>query len=224
MNEKIVENIDRYLRKEMSADESIRFEQGALNDNDLRREIELTYIIKKGIIDRQRKLHQIKHWERKGRNRTVILAAVASVAAMFVGGIFVLQPELHLLTENTATSVEELGTENVFEKNEQTIHHVKNSIEKRNDYEIIAVIDSLEQNRIISPLNDISENRLFMNYKMTKEENLILNNDSYELHWRKICSLIKVGKVEEAKKSLLRFVNIDGKYKSTADSLLQTLK
>ena len=92
------------------------------------------------------------------------------------------------------------------------------------DYEIIAVGDSLEQNRIISSINDISGNRLLTNSTMPKKDIQTLENDSYELHWYKICSLIKIGRTEEAKVYLLNFITINGKYKNTADSLLQTLK
>lgn len=218
----MAERIDRYLRREMSAEESVRFEQEALNDNDLRKEIELTYIIRKGIIDRQRKLYKVRHWEYRRRNRTAIFVAAVSFAAMLVGGILVLQLRQGSLQNKSKSAGDVYVVGSVLEKNGQTMYNVKGCIETKNDYEVIAIVDSLEKNRMIPTLNDISDNRQFMNNNITKAE--IIDNDSYELHWRKICSLIKIGKINEARMALQNFISIEGKYKDTADSLLQTLK
>ena len=224
MDERISERIDRYLRKEMSADESVRFEQDTLDNRDLRKEIELTCIIKRGIINRHQKLRRIRYWERKRRNRFTLFTVATSAVAILIVGFFVLHPRQQLPFENTGTSTEKTHAKNTFEKNEQNIQYVKESIEERNDYEIIAVVDSLEQNRIISSINDISGNKLLTNSTMPQKDIQTLDNDSYELHWYKICSLIKIGRTEEAKVCLLNFITINGKYKNTADSLLQTLK
>lgn len=65
MDERIFDLIDKYLRKEMSPEESLNFEQDALNNPELRKEIELTYRIKRSLTDRQQKLHKTTQWERK---------------------------------------------------------------------------------------------------------------------------------------------------------------
>ena len=51
MDERNYELIDRYLRKEMSPEESLNFEQEALNNPELRKEVELTYRIKRSLTD-----------------------------------------------------------------------------------------------------------------------------------------------------------------------------
>ena len=65
MEEKHFELIDKYLRKEMSPEESLNFEQEALNNPELRKEIELTYRIKRSLTDRKQKLYKTAQWERK---------------------------------------------------------------------------------------------------------------------------------------------------------------
>ena len=49
MDERYNELIDKYLRKEMSPEEILRFKQDALSCHELRKEIELTYRIKRNI-------------------------------------------------------------------------------------------------------------------------------------------------------------------------------
>ncbi len=53
MDEKYLELIDKYLRNEMPPKEKLNFEQEALNNPELRKEIELTYRIKRSLTDRK---------------------------------------------------------------------------------------------------------------------------------------------------------------------------
>ena len=100
MDERNYELIDKYLRKEMSPEESLNFEQEALNNPELRKEIELTYRIKRSLTDRKQKLHKTAQWERKKKYSIVRYAtAITSVAAMLVVGFFLTKPVI----ENAAS-------------------------------------------------------------------------------------------------------------------------
>lgn len=49
MDERINDKIDRYLRKEMSSEETLLFEQEILNDEELRKEVEVSILIRKSL-------------------------------------------------------------------------------------------------------------------------------------------------------------------------------
>lgn len=100
MDERYNELIDKYLRKEMSPEESLRFKQDALSCHELRKEIELTYRIKRNIINRQEKLSKIVQWERKKKIMVTSVTAIFSIAAMLVIGFFITKPVLDVKDMN----------------------------------------------------------------------------------------------------------------------------
>lgn len=100
MNEKYLELIDKYLRNEMSPKEKLNFEQEALNNLGLRKEIELTYRIKRSLTDRKQKLHKTAQWERKKKYRIACYAVIMSVAAMLIVGHFMARPVIESAPDN----------------------------------------------------------------------------------------------------------------------------
>ena len=65
----------------------------------------------------------------------------------------------------------------------------------------------------------------FLNVRKTDEkmdENQ-LQMKAYELYWLKICSLIRMGKKDEAIALLKDFIKIKGTYQEQADSLLSEM-
>lgn len=215
------ELIDKCLRKEMSAEECLNFEQEALNNHELRKEIELTYRIKRSLTDRQRKLYKTAHWENKKKYKLAIFAAVTSIAAMLVVGSFLTKsmPEasfnsnpIGLATVNTTHELKEMD--------DGTIDVVKKSLAEGKEEVVIAEVTRLEEQNVIPSLNDVSGGRFVMSHTLKTEDADILSKDAYELHWLKIKSLITIGKKEEALELLKSFVKIEGKYKTAADSIL----
>ena len=93
MDEILHYQIDSYVRNAMTQDERLAFEQEALDDENLRREIALTLLIKKLLGDRKRKLMMIKGWEAKRRARVVKAVSVASIAAVTLLAIAVIRPD-----------------------------------------------------------------------------------------------------------------------------------
>ena len=218
------EHIDRYLRKEMSAEESLLFEQEALNNPDLRREIELTYRIKRRLIDRQQKLFRTAHWERKRRMKHVCFATITSVAAMLVVGFFLNRPMTGTSEKSELLASANISTsQGMKEMGEEAVVSVKRSISQGKEEVAIAEVTKLEKQNVIPTLNEVSDGRFIMNHSLESADADALSKDAYELHWLRIKSLITIGKTEQAEALLRRFVLVEGKYKVAADSLLREM-
>ena len=86
MDERINDKIDRYLRKEMSSEETLLFEQEILNDEELRKEVEVSILIRKSLAGRAEKLRTMNRWKNRRKNRIIKSSFVVSIAAIFVVG------------------------------------------------------------------------------------------------------------------------------------------
>lgn len=226
MDEKYFEMIDKYLRKEMSPTDSLNFEQGVLNNLELRKEVELTYRIKRRLTDRQQKLYKTSHWESKREFKIASFVTISSIAAMILVGFFITRPALDITPADgdLIASVSVETTDELKEISETAIATVKKSISKGMEEEAIAEVTRLEEQNVIPTLNEVSCGRYVMSHSLKSEDADILSKDAYELHWLKIQSLITIGKKTEAIEQLKPFVTIEGKYKATADSLLNSMK
>ena len=226
MDEFYTERIDRYLRGEMSREERLLFEQEALNTPELRKEIELSYLIKRSLIDRKNKLHITSQWEKKKRNRVINFAMISSIAAVLVVGFLFLRPSgdtVISVNNDFVSSVEDDNQEQFSVTSRQAVAQVKKSISEGKEEEAVATINQLESGKIIPTVGNISEMNLMSHTKGTDDKSTFAQ-DVYELHWIKICSLIKIGRKDEAKKALDSFVLLEGIYQEKADSLLKILK
>lgn len=224
MDDRLNDLIDKYLRNEMSAEERLLFEQDALNDPDLRSEIELTYLIKSRLSDRKRKLKRTAHWERKRKARFASVSTFATVAAGLAVFFFVTNtiwktnPESELVAMSGGDTVENMGS-----ACEETIISVKKSMSEGKEELAIAKITGLEDQRVIPTLKEISDEQYMMNYSSENIDAKALKDYAYELHWLKIQSLISAGKKSEALELLKSFVRLEGKFKAPADSLFNRL-
>lgn len=226
MDERNFELIDKYLRKEMTPEERLNFELEALNNPELRRETELTDRIKRSLADRQRKLHKTARCEIKKKYKIVGIASVASIAMILAIWFFFSKPTQNTnvkneLTESTATVN---SPETLKKKSEETIVTVKKYISEGKAEAAIAEVTKLEDENIIPTLSDVSAGKFVVSQPMETEDADVLSKDAYELHWLKIQSLIAIGKKEEAIQLLMSFIQIEGKYKATADSILLKMK
>lgn len=226
MDEKNLDRIDRYLRKEMSPEESLNFEQEALNDSELLEEVDLSYRVKRSLADRQQKLYVISKWANRQRNRIIQFSSIISIAAMLLIGLFIWFPlEEGQKDEPLLAVVDDASDESIQIESKQIIRSVKKSIEEGEEEKAIEKVEQLEQMRVLPTLDAVSAGGVIVGNLLANERNdtLTLYEDAYELHWLKICALVKMGKKEEVKEKLASFILIEGKYKQKADSLLQTL-
>ena len=226
MDERNFELIDKYLRREMTPEERLNFEQEALNNPELRRETELTYRIKRSLADRQQKLHRTAHCEIKKKYKIAGAATTASIAAVLAVGFFLTKPAqiTEVNSEIIAANTSVNAPETLKKKSEEAIVTVKKSISEGKEEVAIAEVTKLEDENIIPTLSDVSAGKFVVSQPMEVEDADVLSKDAYELHWLKIRSLIAIGKREEAIQLLMSFVQIEGIHKAAADSLLQKMK
>ncbi len=226
MDERNFELIDKYLRREMTPEERLNFEQEALNNPELRRETELTYRIKRSLADRQQKLHRTAHCEIKKKYKIAGAATAASIAAVLAVGFFLTKPAqiTEVNSEIIAANTSVNAPETLKKKSEEAIVTVKKSISEGKEEVAIAEVTKLEDENIIPTLSDVSAGKFVVSQPMEVEDADVLSKDAYELHWLKIRSLIAIGKKEEAIQLLMSFVQIEGIHKAAADSLLQKMK
>ena len=223
MDERIQDRIDRYLRKEMSQEENINFEQEALNNDELRKDLGLSLLVRKSLASRQQKLNLTNRWKHRGKTRLMSIVLITSIAALLVIGVVVLKPT------NSSTLNKEMVAQNkasetlaTIEKQEKVAETMKNVRNKTNDKEIVETIEELEKQNDIPTISDVSDAQ-YMSSKQQKESNedINLNIKVYELYWMKIRSLLRMGRKEEALTLLKQFVLLEGSHKVQADSILK---
>ena len=219
MDEKIMDRIDRYFRKEMSPEECLEFEQEMLNDESLRQDVEFVYRLRKGLASRQQKLECVSKWRHKNRRFAVYVISVSSLAAVLICGVFIMRPKAD--REQVMLAKKETPLVKKEETDGNAVTKVKKAMAKGENEKAVETVDVLERNKVIPTLDEISAGRFVMNHTLENEKSDSLSDEAYELHWLRICSLVKMGMIDEAIESLKIFVHIKGQYKEQADSLLQ---
>jgi len=225
-DEKIQDRIDRYLRKEMTPEESLNFEQDTLNNDELRKELGLTLLVRKSLASRQLKLDMTAYWKKQRKVRIVNVVTITSIAALFAIGFVLLKPN------GSATPAEGMIAQNdakempsVKEKQKRVAEVMKNVRKNNDDKEIVETIEELEKQNDIPSISQVSEKQ-YMSSLQYGEDNGVRNLkvEVYELYWMKIRSLLRMGKKDEAFVLLKQFVNLEGVHKTQADSLLKELE
>lgn len=225
MDEKLHYQIDSYVRNEMTQDERLAFEQEALNDENLRREIALTMLIKKLLGDRKRKLMMIKGWKAKKRARVIKAVSVASIAAVAMLAIAVIRPDdAPVLSHEVVAQQPKPAPTSDMEKQKKVSEAMTKVRQKGNDKEVVDMVDDLENGKDIPSVIEMQAAK-FLNVKKSDEnmDEHQLQMKAYELYWLKICSLIRMGKKDEAIALLKDFIKIKGTYQEQADSLLSEM-
>lgn len=225
MDEKLHYQIDSYVRNEMTQDERLAFEQEALNDENLRREIALTMLIKKLLGDRKRKLMMIKGWKAKKWARVIKAVSVASIAAVAMLAIAVIRPDdAPVLSHEVVAQQPKPAPTSDVEKQKKVSEAMTKVRQKGNDKEVVDMVDDLENGKDIPSVIEMQAAK-FLNVKTTDEnmDEHQLQMKAYELYWLKICSLIRMGKKDEAIALLKDFIKIKGTYQEQADSLLSEM-
>lgn len=209
----------------MTQDERLAFEQEALNDENLRREIALTMLIKKLLGDRKRKLMMIKGWKAKKRARVIKAVSVASIAAVAMLAIAVIRPDdAPVLSHEVVAQQPKPAPTSDMEKQKKVSEAMTKVRQKGNDKEVVDMVDDLENGKDIPSVIEMQAAK-FLNVKATDEnmDEHQLQMKAYELYWLKICSLIRMGKKDEAIALLKDFIKIKGTYQEQADSLLSEM-
>lgn len=224
MDERINDKIDRYLRKEMLSEETLLFEQEILNDEELRKEVEVSLLIRKSLAARADKLRIMNRWRNRRKNRIIKSSFIVSTAALFVIGFFLFKPMATSTDSHRMVAVQTKSKSEHLDISRNEVNRVKEKVrDAKNDKEVVEAVDELDNRSDIPFISmDISGN--YMSHETTDtEEERNLKLDIYELQWKKITSLIRMGKNKEAVSLLKHFVTIQGKLQEQADSILDEL-
>lgn len=110
MREEYQDIIDRYLRGEMTPQETEDFEKKASADAELREQLEFTRLAVSAIGSRESKMRKIKQWESedKGKMRYWISGIAAAMVILIAGGTY------SILMRNNQVQEPVRGNENVF--------------------------------------------------------------------------------------------------------------
>lgn len=247
MKEEILDKIDRYLRKEMTSEETAAFEQELQQDASLREEVELTKDIIGRLKDRQEKLEQMKKWDREyaeyrdevavaepGRtnaatayeaamprsgkkNRTIVWIASIGIAACLIAGVFMIRPSYDCSIINNEINSPIVGSY----RGTFFTHEIQDLITQGKNEQALVLIDSLEENYRKEAMQYHEEDTL------TEEESYGLHTNAlamYELEWLRIKALIGDKQYEKAFKVLGKYRLQEGDYQEKADSLWNELK
>lgn len=220
MEENDISMIDKYLRGELEEHERLELEQRAINDEQFRGELKLTYQIKLQLADRQRKLRKTNEWRHRKRNKSVRVGLFVSIAATLLIGYFVLVPK-ESSTDGYKETVMTAALPNSDVKNVAQAETVTEKVRaKDNDSErIVASDDPQEHEHAIPQIGGISESRTMSAMTDTQKQDTSADG----LNWHKINFLLSTGKTEEALILLHNSTFIEGRYKAQADSLLRIL-
>lgn len=224
MDERINDKIDRYLRKEMSSEETLLFEQEILNDEDLRKEVEVSFLIRKSLAGRVEKLRIMNRWRNRRKDRIIKSSFIVSIVALFVIAFFLFKPTATSTDSHRMVAVQTKSKSEHLEIPRNEVNRVKEKVRyAKNDKEVVEAVGELDKSSDIPSISmDFSGN--YMSHKTTDTEERNLKLDIYELQWKKITSLVRMGKNKEAVSLLKHFVTIQGKYQEQADSILDKLK
>ena len=226
MDERIQDRIDRYLRKEMSPDESLNFEQEALNNDELRKELGLCLLVRKSLASREQKLNLTNRWKHRGKARIASIVTITSIAALLVIGFIILKPTNSTVpTKEMIAQNKDKKAPSFKEKQEKVTEAMKTVRYKTDDKDIVETIEKLEEQNDIPTISEVSDSQ-YMSSKQQDEnvEDINLRIEVYELHWMKIRSLLRMGKKEEGLALLRQFVTLEGNHKAQADSLLKEIE
>lgn len=247
MKEEILDKIDRYLRKEMTSEETAAFEQELQQDASLREEVELTKDIIGRLKDRQEKLEQMKKWDREyagyraeraiaepertnaatayeavmprsgKKNRTIVWISSIGIAACLIAGVFMIRPNYDRSISNDEINSPIVGSY----RGTFFTHEIQDLITRGKNEQALVLIDSLEENYKKEAMQYHEEEAL------TEEESYVLQTNAlamYELEWLRIKALIGGKQYKEAFEVLGKYRLQEGDYQEKADSLWNELK
>lgn len=219
MEERLLDMIDRYLRDEMTKQEKSQFEQLAVNDEALRRELGLVLDIKRSLAARQRKLRRMKEWSRKMRCRLLFrygAAAAVIGAIVFTLVNTVLDDSGGSGTGGTAETEGMIASNDVKTKKRKSVP----ARDARKDSGRTA--DMEEQTAPETDAGDAPaevEAPVSKSIEVSGDDYMSMNE--YERDWNRILALQRKGDSAELLQLLTAYVKKEGRHKAAADSMLQ---
>lgn len=214
MEMRVADMIDRYLRNEMTDTELQQFEQQAMNDVALHRDVELVYAIKRRLAARQQKLHRMREWSKKRRYKVLRYGVAASVAAVAVATLVGYNHSVDMVADNTLPIV--AAQPKCVEKPVRDASPVGVTASTTSGADSEAT--SEKRKHLASDVE--KEMNALPSYTGNVEQNYMSVND-YERNWKQILSLLHKDNYAELIPLLEAYAQVSGRHQSAADSLLQ---
>lgn len=193
-NKEIAERVDRFLRKEMSEEESIAFAEEVKSNPGLKEYYQRQFNLMRGInFEQMQKMMDAKEQQIKNRERFIKLFAPIAVAASLVLGVFIWDG-------NRTTNVGEEMYSQVLRDSD--------------------VIDELVNNGKYQEAIDEIDKQLEIKYDLVDDPDVIAayNQSMSDLKYKKALIYLKMGKKKKAKE-ILHELN-DERSKEVLDKLL----
>lgn len=232
MNEQRQDQIDRYVRGEMTTEESRRFEEALAKDADLRADYDFTKQVQETLKNRKMKLDLMKQWDQEEKDEeTVSMTArhrhrvafrlaggIFLVAALVTGVFFIILPQ----KETSRQDVPQLDL-TLYEnyRSGSSVPQIASLISQKRYEEALLRIEDEEKDLIVQKqIRPISEEeREQMEY-----ERAAARLDADHLKWLKVYVLMGLDRKDEALKLLNDMRYTSGPYQLKADSLYRLLK
>lgn len=221
------ERVDAYIRGEMNADEKRQFESDLRSDSVLGKTYSKTKAISDAIADRKEKLNLMAEWDKEGkrrlfRKRMLRWSIGTGAAACIAAGFLLLRPLIYMSSSPSAVAYHACYSDRGYYRGgDSSIERVDSFINALEYAEALRLSDYIIKDKVIllaryEAKDSISEKESY--HKMQVE------NELYELEWRKANILIAMGKTDEAKVLLKNLASTKNAYTAKADSLLKTIK
>lgn len=209
------DRIDEYLLNRMTEEERQAFEKEVENDADLKDQLEYSNEVRRLVIDRNEKLAAMKEWDREYKSgRTIKMASkwVTAIAAVFIGGIFI-------LNGNWNKGIEiPYPAEYASFKGGGNYAEIQQCLEKGKNAKAMEMIE--EEEKEIERL--LAENEKVADEKQRDYEKKRIKLYSDELQWLKVYALFGLERNDEAILLLDEIRNGDGAFQHLADSIYKT--
>lgn len=225
MNDKLQNDIDRYVRNEMTAGEKADFEKEMLADSRLKQEVELTSAIGRNLGAAARKKALMKQWDaqRKAPSKSASrwwLRTAVSLAACFVLGFIIYDsyrmdaPDESPVVASMADNGVQTGIEGWQMRGGMASDEIVQLVEKGSYDEALAAIETAEADTALDAGMSADE-REYMEQ--------VRADETYRLTWLKILTLNALGRTDEAKALLTEFVKQEGEFREKARQLLNRI-
>lgn len=213
------DKIDEYLLNRMTEEERQAFEKEVENDAELKDQLEYSDEVRRLVIDRNEKFAAMREWDKEyvrksKREKTIKMASywVAAIAAIFIGGIFILNGNWNKGIEipYPAEYPSFMSGGNYAE--------IQQCLEKGKNAKAMEMIE--EEEREIERLYDESEKITDENQRDDEKKRIKFYTN--ELQWLKVYALFGLERNDEAMQLLGEIRKGDGAFQHLADSIYKT--
>lgn len=224
------ERVDTYIRGEMNADEKLQFDADLVSDLELNRIYSETKVISDAIADRKEKLNLMASWIaeeelamkiRRHKMRVYRWTLGLGAAACFVAGLFLLKPMFYMTSSHNDYVMPDFSTEIYYRGGDSSLERLDSMISATNYTDALALSDSIiKENKLVlakyEAMDSISEKESY--------QKLQIEDEIYELEWRKANLLIATGDKHNSRVILEKLTTKEGEYKEKARTLLEQIK